>query len=57
MKEDKNFELILVGDKKNIKSCPRRKDELDEKLIYHASQVIEMVDKPIDAIKSNPIHH
>ncbi|MCX6173635.1 MAG: phosphate acyltransferase PlsX [Ignavibacteriales bacterium] len=53
MKEDKNFDLILVGDKEKIlKVAHQEKIELDEKLIYHASQVIEMGDKPVDAIKS-----
>ncbi|TSA29522.1 MAG: phosphate acyltransferase PlsX [Ignavibacteriales bacterium] len=55
MKENKNFDLILVGDKEKILKVARQeKIELDENVIYHASQVIEMGDKPIDSIKSKP---
>jgi len=55
MKEDKNFDLILVGDKEKILKIAREeKIDLDENLIYHASQIIGMSDKPTDAIKSKP---
>lgn len=55
MNETKDFKLILVGDKQKIlKSAEEQKISLDEKLIYHSSQVIEMHDKPTEAIKSKP---
>jgi glycerol-3-phosphate acyltransferase PlsX len=50
---DPNFELILVGDREKIlKTAREEKINLDEKLIHHASQVIEMHDKPTESIKS-----
>jgi phosphate acyltransferase len=53
MKQDKNFDLILVGDKEEILKVAREEHiNLDEKLIYHTSQVIYMHDKPTDAIKT-----
>ena len=55
MKEDKNFDLILVGDKEKILKVAREENiVLDEKVIHHTSQVIEMADKPTDSIKSKP---
>ncbi|MEW6702900.1 MAG: phosphate acyltransferase PlsX [Bacteroidota bacterium] len=55
MREDKNFDLILVGDKEKILRAAREeKIELDEKIIHHASQVIDMHDKPTDAVKAKP---
>jgi phosphate acyltransferase len=51
--ENSNFELILIGDKDKILSVAREENiNLDENLIYHASQVIDMHDKPTDAIKT-----
>lgn len=53
MQEDKNFELILVGDKEKILEAARKENiTLDEKLILHTSQVIDMHDKPTEAIKT-----
>ncbi len=55
MQEDKNFNLILVGDKEKILKIARLENiELDENVIYHTTQVIGMADKPTDAIKSKP---
>src|SRR3989339_1201038 len=55
MNEDKNFDLILVGDKEKILKIAREENiKLDEKLILHTTQVIGMSDKPTDAIKSKP---
>lgn len=53
MKEDKNFNLILVGDKEKILKCAREENiNLDEELILHTSQIIDMHDKPTEAIKT-----
>ncbi|MCX6168016.1 MAG: phosphate acyltransferase PlsX [Ignavibacteriales bacterium] len=53
LQEDSNFELILVGNKEKIlKTAREEKIDLDEKLIYHTSQIVEMHDKPTEAIKS-----
>lgn len=55
LKENNDFELILVGDKEKILSIAKEENLLvDEKLIFHAPEKIEMHDKPIDAIKSKP---
>jgi len=55
VKEDNNFDLLLVGDKERILKVAREENiVLDEKLICHTSQIIEMGDKPVDAIKSKP---
>ena len=53
LKEDNSFELILVGDKDKILETARKENiSLNEKLIYHASQIIDMHDKPTEAIKT-----
>ncbi len=51
--QDSSFELILVGDKEKILKVARLENlQLNEEMIYHASQVIDMHDKPTEAIKS-----
>lgn len=51
--KSRDFDLILVGDKeKLLKVAEEEKISLDERLIYHTSQVIEMGDTPTTAIKS-----
>lgn len=53
--ENPNFELILIGNKEKIlQSAAQEKISLNENLIYHASQVIEMDEVPTTAIKSKP---
>lgn len=55
LKESNDFELILVGNKDKI--LQTAKDEnlsIDENIIYHAPEIINMHDKPIDAIKNKP---
>ncbi|PKL81848.1 MAG: phosphate acyltransferase PlsX [Ignavibacteriae bacterium HGW-Ignavibacteriae-3] len=53
LREDHNFEIILIGDKEKILSAAGdEKINLDEKMILHTSQVVEMHDKPAEAIKS-----
>jgi len=55
MQADNSFELILVGDKAKILEVAKQENiSIDEKMIYHASQIIDMHDKPTDAIKSKP---
>ncbi|MEW6195896.1 MAG: phosphate acyltransferase PlsX [Bacteroidota bacterium] len=55
LKDSNNFELILVGDKDKIIGAAKENNlDLDENLIYHASQVIEMSDTPTVAIKNKP---
>ena len=52
LREDNSFELILVGDKdKILKTAQEENILLDEKSIYHTTQVIDMHDKPTVAIK------
>lgn len=53
--ENQNFELILVGDKEKIlQTAKEEKISLNEDLIYHTTQVIEMDEVPTVAIKSKP---
>ncbi len=53
LKEDNSFELILVGDKEKILQTAKKENiSLDEKMIHHASQIIDMHDKPTEAIKT-----
>jgi phosphate acyltransferase len=55
LKENKDLELILVGDKEKILEAAKKENIMfDEKMIHHASQVIEMSDTPTSAIKSKP---
>jgi phosphate acyltransferase len=55
LQEDNSFELILVGDKKRImQSAIENNISLDEKMICHATQIIDMHDKPTEAVKSKP---
>ncbi len=50
-----DFELLLVGDKQKIvESAKEFHLDLNEKIIVHADQVIEMDESPISAIKSKP---
>ncbi len=51
--ENKDIDIILVGDKVKILAiAAEEKVSLDEKMIYHASQIVDMHDKPTDAIKN-----
>ncbi len=53
LKEDNSFELILVGNKEKILEAAKNENiVLDDSLIHHATQTIEMHDKPMEAIKS-----
>jgi phosphate acyltransferase len=53
LKENKDLEIVLVGDKEKILDTAQKENvKLDEKMIHHASQVIEMSDTPTAAIKS-----
>jgi glycerol-3-phosphate acyltransferase PlsX len=55
LKEYKDLGLILVGDKDKILAVAKQENIfLDENIICHASQVIEMSDTPTSAIKSKP---
>ncbi|GAB4134659.1 MAG: phosphate acyltransferase PlsX [Ignavibacteriales bacterium] len=55
LNESPDFELILVGDKNKILTvAEENKVRIDEKTIYHATEIIDMHDKPIEAIKSKP---
>ena len=55
MQEDHNFNLILVGDKKIIMNTAKAENiNIDENLIHHSSQVIDMSDTPTTAIKQKP---
>jgi glycerol-3-phosphate acyltransferase PlsX len=53
--ERKDFDLILVGDKQRILETAREENiVVDEKMILHSSQVIEMGDTPTSALKTKP---
>lgn len=53
LKEDNSFELILVGDEEKILQAAKNENiYLDENIIYHASQIIDMHDKPTEVIKT-----
>jgi len=53
LRDDNNFELILVGDKKKILQIAAEENiSLAENVILHTSQVISMNDKPAEALKS-----
>jgi len=53
LKESADFELILLGDKEKLIDLAERENiKLDESLIYHTSEVIEMSDVPTIAIKT-----
>jgi len=55
LKESNDFELILVGNKEKILSTAKAENlSLDVNLIYHAPEIIDMHDKPTEAIKSKP---
>lgn len=55
LKESSDFELILVGNKEKILQTARTENlSIDENIIYHAPEIINMHDKPIDAIKNKP---
>lgn len=55
LKESNDFQLILIGDKEKILSVTKTENiNIDENLILHASQVIEMGDSPTQALKSKP---
>lgn len=52
-KERKDFELILIGDKQKILQTALEENiVLDENMILHSSQVIEMGDTPTAALKT-----
>ncbi|MBI1938806.1 MAG: phosphate acyltransferase PlsX [Ignavibacteriales bacterium] len=51
--QNRDFELILVGDQQKIKSVAQSENiDISSFSIHHASQVIDMYDKPTDAIKT-----
>lgn len=51
--ESKDFELILVGNKDIILDVARRENiPIDENMIHHASQIIDMKDVPTTALKT-----
>jgi len=53
--ELKDIELILVGDKNSILNLANEKKlQINESMIHHTSQIIDMHDKPIEAIKNKP---
>lgn len=53
LREADDFELILIGDKEKIlRTAHAENINLDENLIQNASQVIDMHDKPTEALKS-----
>jgi glycerol-3-phosphate acyltransferase PlsX len=55
MSDDRNFNLILLGDKKQIIETAKAENlNIDENLIHHCSQVIDMSDTPTTAIKKKP---
>ncbi|MEW6004904.1 MAG: phosphate acyltransferase PlsX [Stygiobacter sp.] len=55
LKESSDFELILVGNKDKILQTAKAENlSIDENIIYHAPEIINMHDKPIDAIKNKP---
>ena len=52
--ENKDIEIILIGDKEKInQSLPKNKNSAKYK-IYHSSQSVEMNDKPSQIIKKKP---
>lgn len=54
-KEKHDFELLLVGNKEKILEVAKQnKIELDENLIYNATEIIEMDEVPVNAIKLKP---
>lgn len=53
--QSKDFDLILVGDKEKIlESAKLENISINEKMIYHTSQVIDMGDTPTQALKTKP---
>jgi glycerol-3-phosphate acyltransferase PlsX len=53
LRDNNDFDLILVGDKEKILKVVKDENvSLDESMIHHASQVIEMHEKPTEAIKA-----
>ncbi len=55
LQESNDFELILVGNKDKILQTAKAENlSLDENIIYHAPEIINMHDKPLDAIKNKP---
>lgn len=55
LNESNDFQLILIGDKEKILSTARQENiSIDEKMILHTSQVIEMGDTPTQALKIKP---
>jgi len=51
--ENSSIELILVGNKEKILEVAKQENVfVNENSIYHASQIIDMHDKPTDAIKN-----
>lgn len=55
LNESKDIELIFVGSKEKILSVAKEnKISINENLIYDAPEIIDMHDKPIEAIKNKP---
>lgn len=53
--ESNDFQLILIGDKEKILSTAREENiSIDDNMILHSSQVIEMGDSPTQALKAKP---
>ncbi|NMB82628.1 MAG: phosphate acyltransferase PlsX [Ignavibacteria bacterium] len=53
--ESNDFQLILIGDKAKILSTAREENiSIDDNMILHSSQVIEMGDSPTQALKAKP---
>ena len=52
LKQDNSFEVVLVGNKEKILRAAKEENlSIDENMIVHTSQVIDMHDKPTEAIK------
>lgn len=55
LNESKDFQLILIGDKEKILNTAREVNlSIDENMVLHSSQVIEMSDSPTQALKTKP---
>lgn len=55
LNKSNDFKLILVGDKEKIlESAKLENISIDEKMIYHTSQIIDMGDTPTQALKTKP---
>ncbi|MEW6508111.1 MAG: phosphate acyltransferase PlsX [Bacteroidota bacterium] len=55
LKQSNDLELILVGDKQKIlESAKQENISIDESIIHHTSQIIDMGDSPTQALKTKP---